>query len=420
MLRLGEALLIESGTMPSDFVADILEARPTADDPQTSKESAAAIYSRAVVGRLGEIERAGGDHARDRERLLVRAIDSLKTRLRTSETEPTLALSHRASRTGAWLFQSEKPDWTLTCKPDPAPKTQIGQFEKHDPPPSFAIREKPEELALIGDDREAAGSFALGLERTRTIQDDGSRKTVTDLSIRGTVGLRLSPASSQATTAYVFGRYELQRSRTSPAPVLDPGAKQSDDDTDAVEAGITLQTELLGNDSQVKLFLDGQASAVLDRANDASRLKLRALVRPAIDVSLGICGLGSYEVLDPSASLKARCRVQFDVEGAKILKQGTSPIGDFDTFLAAGGKAEFELLLPAAEGMDILGSVSYRYLSVLHGGPKAIERFEAALKWRFWTSGRVGLDVGFSYLKGRNELSFEREDVLTAGFGVIF
>lgn len=414
--RLGEALLIELKIIPSEFVAGAMPATPNPD------LSLAEAYAGALVARLGEIEARGGGHEADPDNDIIGSIRRLRSDLvlASRRDEIPLSIDGRAVRGSDRFFDSTSPRPSLKCAPgDPEP-TQIGELEDYSPGAAFAIREKPEELGLVGKERRAAGSFGLALERTRTRQDDGSTKTATDFSINGTVGVRLSSAKSARTTSYLYGRYELQQARTKPAPALAPGASQSDDDTEVLETGVTLSTDLMSNESEFKLFVDAQAAAVFDFANDAQRLKLRALIRPAFDVSLGLCGLGSYELLSSSMRLMGRCRFNFDVEAAKVLKRGSSPLGDFDSFLAAGGKAEFEALLPTGEGMDVVGSVAYRFLPVLHGRPDEIERFEASLKYRFWTRSQLGLDVGFTYTKGTNELSFEHEDVLTFGLGVIF
>jgi len=208
--------------------------------------------------------------------------------------------------------------------------------------------------------------------------------------------------------------------RTKPAPQLAPGASQSDGDTDTLETGLLVATQLTRNEDKFKLFLDAQASAIWDFANDARRLRLKANLRPVPVGTLGLCGIGRYEPLVPVIGLKTICRFQFEVDAAKVLKKGTTELGNYDSFLAAGGRAEFQAFLPTADGMGLLAGVTYRYLPVLHGPDDDIERFEASLKHRFWTKRNVGIDVGFSFTKGTNELSFEKEDVLTFGLGVIY
>ena len=43
-----------------------------------------------------------------------------------------------------------------------------------------------------------------------------------------------------------------------------------------------------------------------------------------------------------------------------------------------------------------------------------------SVKFRFWTETTAGVDIGFAYSKGRNELSYEKEDVLSIGLGLIY
>jgi hypothetical protein len=342
-LRLGEALLIEAGLIPPEFVAAELAAPAAGVSP-------ANIYQAALIGRLGTINDRDRQTASDQEAALLRGIDVIENRLAGPVAQENSALTLAGPRpTGrGWLFRSAQPEWTLTCKAtDPAP-TFVADIEKGGPRAPISIRQKPEELALVGDERRAAGAFQLGFQRTRTRQDDGGIQKETDFSIDGTAGARLTSPLSP-TDAYVYGRYQLQRARTRPRPQLDAGATEGDDDTDALETGLLFHGQLTRNDSTAKLFLDAQIAAVFDFNNDASRSKLRSLFRPVIDANLGLCGLKSYARPIRGLPLATRCKFQLDVEGAQVLKRGLTPLGTFDNFLAAGLKAEFEAFLPTAE-----------------------------------------------------------------------
>jgi hypothetical protein len=421
-LRLGESLLLESGRIPSEFVADATSRPvPRPSDPGMPEITPAQVYSQALVDRLGQVE-SGSSHGIDPDLTIRSAIDVLRARLRTDQqsTAAPLHVSEPAPVREPWLFQAETPHWTLTCKAgDPEP-TPVGQMEKFTAPAAFSLREKPEELPLLGDERRTAGAFDVTGVRERKTNADGSRKTDSKITVSGTAGLRLSPATSSVTTAYLFGQYQAERARTDPPPKLDPGKHQSDGDTHALETGVLITTQLMPNASRFKLFANIQGGAVFDFANHSNRLELRALLRPMWDTELGLCGLERYKEIIPALHLKTRCRIALDIQAARMLRRGTTPLGSFDTFLAAGAKVGIEAYLPSAKGMDLVGSIDYRILPVLHGKPNRIERLETSLKYRIWTSSNIGVDVGFTYTDGTNELSFEDEHKLTFGVGIIF
>jgi len=413
-VRLGQALLIEAGVLPSEFVADELGAATPGLSPNQA-------FERALIRKLGLIS-IGQATYRDSDRTMVirNAIWALEVSLRASVGVEAAPLRLSALPTGPrWLFQSESPTWTMRCKDAPR-VTIVEELEEGNPPRAFAIRAKPEELALTGRDARAAGAFSLGVERTRTVLDDGTNKTVTAFSVNGTVGLRLSgPTAPTATFAYA--RYSLQRSRTTPAPVLAAGTSQGDGDTNALETGLLIDTELLGNESEFKLFANTQVSITFDFANDSSRGRLRSVIRPAFpDRSLLICRLGSYEIFREGA-VRTRCGLQVEVEAARVFEQGRTPLGNYDDFLAIGARGSFELFVPTAgqPGVGLLAGVSYRRLEVLHGPFDRISRVEAQFKHRFWTTAGPGIDLGISYVRGRNEVSYERENVLRFGIGIV-
>jgi hypothetical protein len=407
VLHLAEALLAESGRSPSEFVA----AEMAIPDPSRTPYD---VYAQAIIRRLNDSEVPGP--AFDPE--LAGGISSLKAMLvkAAQAGDHPLIFSTPSGALPVDLFKPGRPDFTITCKPGKPEATIVSGFEDFDPPPAFSVREKPEELPLLGDDRRSAGSFALGAERERKIKDDGSTKTDSSLKIDGTVGTRLTAASSQDATAYLFGRYNLERKRTRPAPA----AGQGSDDTNALELGLLVQAQLTPSEAAKKWFLDLEGGIVFDFTHDARRLKLRALLQPAIDFSLGICGLGHAEIIVKAISLKARCKIQADVEAAQVLNRGTLAMSQYNNFLAAGVRGRYELILPTGKKMGVAGTVEYRILPTLSGSFNRLERLEASLKYRIWADEKVGFDVGFTYADGNNELSFEQEHKITFGIGIIY
>lgn len=409
--QLAEALLAESGILPSDFV-DAVDRDLTY---RSALFKGMKLLARDVRGEAASDE-ADAVERLDPDGRVRGAIQNLGFALNGGESG--LIVTPAGTRPIA-LYAEEQPRWTLTCKPKPE-STFVTDVEDPASGQSFAIRKKPEELGLTGKEAKAAGAFELAFSRTRTDIAGGGTKTDTNLSVDGTVGLRLTGAS-EVSSAYLFGRYQLERARTRPAPTLAPGASQGDGDTNALEAGLT-GTLWLNTDKPVNFAINGQLSGVFDFANDSQRAKAKIAVTPGFDLPDGafpLCGIGQYQRV--SGKLTARCGMQFEVEAAHVFRAGTAKIGAQDLFVAAGGKLSYELFLPTdSGGSEVVAGFSYRYLPVVHGALQDIERMEAQLKHRFWSADKIGIDVGFSYNKGTSELSFEEEDVFKFGVGLIF
>ncbi|WCM27518.1 hypothetical protein NDN01_00860 [Sphingomonas sp. QA11] len=414
---LAKAVLTETGKSPTDWAVE----RPAPEGPDLSL-TLAETYAR-MVRRLGAIQAGTEAEPAGDAYILQATMDRLEGQIRRARPGDgsSLTLEGGVPAARPFLFQPAFSGAVFACKADQSGTTFISGWEDFTAPAAISLRATPEELGMLGDERRDAGAVSLAFDRTRSTLDDGSRKTDTNLAISGTLGIRLTSPTSARSISYLYGRYDLSHARTHPAPALAPGASQSDGDTDALETGILLHTQLTGETSDFKLFLDTQAGAIFDFANDASRVKLSGLLRPvAPGTGIGLCDFERATMLIPQIGLKTRCRVQLEIQAAEVTKRGTTKLGSFDTFLAAGARGEFEAFLPMSDKTELLGNVKYRYLPVLHGAPDKIERLEAQIKQRFWTSYNVGIDVGFTYANGTNELSFEHENKLTFGLGIIY
>jgi hypothetical protein len=417
--NLATALLIEAGKDPAAWVSDqqISSVQPT---------SVSDLFNGALLRRLHAV-RSGVIATPEAEvQELNRAMADLEEGLRHRAHFPDSPLSIEGTApTGAFLFAAETHPWILKCAPPTQPPTSPLE-EAEDVPTRgpLSIRATPEELALVGDERNAAGAFALSLDRTRTVLEDGSQKTVTNLKVNGTVGYRLFETDS-LDVGYLFGRYELAKSRTRPTPALPAGTSEGDGDTDAFEAGMVTRFQLVSDDAAgFGLFTSGRAGLVFDFAKHAKRINFDFLLRPAWtktadgrgwDGNLGICGLGHT-----TDGIPARCDIQLELLGAGVIERGTTKLGNFDTLIAGGARVEYELFLPTGEKSEVAASVKYRLLHVFHGALSRIERLEISLKHRFWTDDGIGFDLGFTYSRGTNELSLENENILGFGFGVIY
>lgn len=380
----------------------------------------------AIVTRLGRLRaRNAADRLKEPSEdgdLLEDGIRNLEERLtRAPADDDVFAFSGKPENPERFLFEPGS-SWQLQCKPPkdpvtPFPTTVESEFK---PPFEWALRAKPEELALIGKERKAAGAATISADRTNTMLDNGSIKKVTNFKIDATLGVRIT-GSDTTNKVYLYDRYNLSQSRTRPLPKLDPGAKESDGDTNALETGFLTNVQLTKNDVTLpvvgKLFLTAKAATVFDFAKDGARLKGEMLLRPAMTGDIGICALGHYGSF---LGLPTRCRIQFDLEAGRVLRRGSIEKGDFDNYVALGVRPSFDLYVPTGNETELLGSLNYRFLPVIRGEQDHIERLDIAVKYRFWTTVHAGIDLGFAYSKGRNELSYEKEDILSLGVGIIY
>lgn len=317
------------------------------------------------------------------------------------------------------VFGQGAPTWSITCgKGKPSPSL-VEELESTKPLPLISIRETAEELWLRGEKRESAGAFQVGFERSRSRADDDSIETETSLTIDGTVGLRLTKPNPDL-MAYLFATYNLQQDRSDPPPELEPDESESDDDTNALAVGAhaTFDGCVGGCTDGSPITIDAQPAAVFDFAKDSSRLRFRLLATPRQYVPLGLCGLNGYG----PGPLRPRCEISFESEGGLMLSQGEAEPTDQDDYLALGARASIEFFLLTGDDGEsgFLASVRGRYLPVVAGRLADIERIDLKLAHRFWTGGDVGIDVGFTFSNGTNELSFEKEDILTFGVGIVY
>ncbi len=327
---------------------------------------------------------------------------------------------------GGWLYAGFA--WNFKCDgevetPDPF---GIAEFEKReDVQPRFAIRGSVEELAKTGKDIKSAGAAMLAFNRTRSILDDGSRKTDTKFSVNGVAGLLLSdPESDQ--TVHAYAGYSLSRARTRPRPQLNPGATEAEGDTNALELGFTGFGQLIPQfgGKYDSLWITGSASYIHDFAKDSDIGRLRLELDPTFSPDIGLCGVGSYKQLDASGKVFGRCSIQFQIEGAHVFDAGRAQFGAKDEFLAIGPKLGYTIFAPtfAKDGKKdgVIASVGYRHLWKIAGDLPAIDRLDAKIAYRIWTKSGLGFDIGLTYAKGTNDKSYIKEDILDLGVGVVF
>lgn len=397
--RLAEALIIQGGLFPSEMASggeNLSEIIWKLSDPNAKSQ-----------GYL--------------ERQMVGAVASLESALRKKTIGATAFIQNIPRNKHNWLFDPTQ-SWTIQCGGEPAVLPDIVRdFGKDTPFPSLALRGSVDDLTDKGEDRFKSSSLKLGASRTRFILDDGSVKTDTSLTINGTLGLRLTPAHGFDDVIHAFASYSLSRDRSRPAASLPVGVGENDGDTDSLEVGLAGKFEITSNESVFKLFAGLNASVLNDFVHNSRIGRLGLTIEPGINPDLVVCKFGSFKtLLEGSNGLYARCGGQLEIEGAHVFKVGTAEFGVSDEYLAVGFNASYELFSPTFGDDGIFAKARYRYLPVIHGDLRNIRRFEAEAAYRIWSASEIGFDVGLTYARGSNPKSFEKENILIIGLGVLF
>lgn len=102
-----------------------------------------------------------------------------------------------------------------------------------------------------------------------------------------------------------------------------------------------------------------------------------------------------------------------------VLERGSADFKDRGEFLGAGGRVAYQIAAPMGDKAGVLGGISFRYLPTLFGTAPDIRRWDASLKYRFWTDSGLGLDFGLTWAKGHEPISYAKEDKIELGFGLI-
>ncbi len=397
--KLAEAILQESGYSPSDLLG---------------ADTAASSYSSVILNKMNLV--STGETRIDADFRVRLTIEKVERSLASNSLDG-LSFEGTPDSTLNWLFSASPVAWKLKCKAGDKPiDTYLGSYESLPNRTRFSFREKPEELALTGDERKQAGAFAVGLERVWSVKDDGSKLRKTTLSVNGTVGFRLIGGSGTA-NVYSFARYNLKKVRNKPATPLAAGERREADDTNVLALGLAY--DFYSDLGDTPLWITGESSFLSDYADKSRRLRFRAAIEPGIRADLGICNLGTAK-FDVSNKFGVRCLLRLDVDSGVWLKNGLSTKKSYDDFLAIGPNGSLEAFYKTGPKTELIGTVSYRYLPILTGTLEDIKRFDVSIKQRFWMAIGAGVDIGFSYSNGTNALTLEDEKSLTAGLGFIF
>lgn len=412
--RLAEALLGKAGVLPSDILADpsLSVGGPASAGPAQR----AAAYGDAAIAAVQRGSAPGAPEGLiDRMRQRLEQYTGPRSNVPLADRK-LVVLDPPAGV--SWLFDPARK-LTIKCGEVKPPKGVIAQMEEPKKRPLFALREKVEELPLTDDAAKTAGAAKIGLKRVRTVEEDGTHKTVTSLSVAGTLGLRLT-SNNAAAPVYAYGTYALSKERTKPDP--DPTKKQSDGDVDALEAGFSVNNLLFRRASDLSLVGTFQAAFVDDFHHDAQRLKFRAAITPGFAGSLRpLCDIGGFsDVHALHLHFRTRCILTLEAEGGHVFHVGTADFKNRGEYLAAGGRASYEIAAPIGDDAAVLGGISYRYLPTIAGKAPDIHRWDASLKYRFWLASGQGIDLGLTWAKGTEPVSYEDEDNLELGFGIIW
>lgn len=418
--RIAEAILLGAGRSPSD----ILDTSAATLSPTSYRNYLTSLYN--------EIDEFGLNHPKDdadsnilRSTKLVAnflyrggAVDGEPAKVANSADLPPKI-------EGTWLFDPQNTVVILCGKKSSTPTpTTMQELQKVAEKPRLAIRAKPEDFSLGGDEREKADSFKVGLEKEWKTDDEGTEKATITLKINGAIGYRLSSfdpiENPNSTSAYLFANYNLERKRTNPPAPLDPGKRRNENDTNALALGVVVDGELTKNDSQWKLFATNNTSYVFNFVDDSQKLRVRSLIEvlsPKEQSFFCLFGRG-YQL--GFGGLVTRCNIKLDIESAIQTKRGLADPTLFDSYVATGVIGNIQIFSPNGKKTQSLGEISYRRLEIITGNAPKIERFEASLKQRYWFQTDAAMDLGFSYVNGNNELTLDDEKKISFEIGFLF
>jgi hypothetical protein len=329
-----------------------------------------------------------------------------------------------------WVFKSEGRD--IVClKPMTQPDI-VDRVNEGTSVPSIGVVGDIKLLALTGEERRAAGSALVSVNRTKVEKTDGTTKTSTNLSFDGVAGIRLSSREDHS-PSFFYVDYSLARNRERPAAPLAANARRDDGDTNGLElgflfadvSGISRTRDISEANLNKKLLvsLSAHAGYTVDFVNDSQRIvgNIGFDFQPPTKLSnFGICKIGGYTEIEIFNDYQSRCYARADALFSHVFKAGRADFGDNANFFMVGGQIGISIVPPADKKTGIVADVSYRYLAPIAGKAPRISRLEGALKHRWWFDNGVAFDFGGSYTHGREEKTFSKQDILALSFGILY
>lgn len=274
-----------------------------------------------------------------------------------------------------------------------------------------------ESLPLTGPERKGAKAATISVQRAIKRKDDGTQTTDTTFAIDAVLGLRLTGGQTN-TPAFLYADYSLSRARTTPAPLLAPGKRADDADTNVLYLGVAAPSLLFGKN--LELAVGG--GYILDFAKDSRRWEadVQLGIVPPTSFHLPFCSWGALKPIGGPTAVRGRCSFALVGRYSDYTQVGRATIGPQSEFIQVGSTFLFELAPPAGAKQGVAAHLRFRWLETVDGTAPDILRVETALKYRWWVSPSAALDIGVTYDRGRELKSFADEDKLTFGFGVLF
>jgi hypothetical protein len=285
-----------------------------------------------------------------------------------------------------------------------------------------ALRVKPEDLALVDDPRKAADAAKLSVVRERSFLDDGSRKQVTTLAMKGVlgVGVNLGPDSH----LFGYGGYELERARTKPSAAPVPPATIRDGDTEIARFGIwgqqyfDLDSDKHSADYALTVGLGGEY--LFDFVKNSERIRTLVTLAPYVDAEIpGVCGIRQFRGTFIKG-VRARCEADGLFQFNHFTKDGNLTGKAADDFVLAGGRLSYDAMLSRDLESGIVFGAKYERQFRLTGSVPSINRHQVSLKYRYWHESDFAFEWGVELVDGINPDSFADENKLSLAFGVIF
>jgi hypothetical protein len=314
------------------------------------------------------------------------------------------------------IFTLDKAE-LLRCKRALPTEPSKSRFEF-----TTALRARPEDLALIGDLRKSADAAKLSLVRERSFLDDGSRKQVTTLTMKGVlgVGANLGPDSN----LFAYGGYELERARSKPSVTPVPPATDRDGDTEIARFGIwgrqyfDLDPDEHSANHALTVGLGGEY--LFDFVKRSERLRALVMLSPYVDAEIsGVCGIRQFRTTFIKG-VRARCEADGLFQFNHITKDGELTGKATNDFVLAGGRLSYDAMLSRDLESGIVFGAKYERQFRLTGSVPSIKRHQVTLKYRYWRESDFAFEWGIELVDGINPDSFADENKLSLAFGVIF
>ena len=299
------------------------------------------------------------------------------------------------------------------------------------------LRGSVKDLSASGADLKKASAASIGLARSRKFQSDGSRVETDTLAVNAFLGLDLSPGGNGAyPKTLLFAGYERNSARSDPAPALTPPATERDSDTEVLQFGLQHSTILpLGRaepgqgdpsgprrsfSTSAALTVDG--AYLFDMVKDSERFRMDASMDFYHRDGLGpLCGIGVFD--EVAEKFWTRCSFSARADWNFITREGRLTNIAKTEFGHIGGRLGFDAIVGAAPSGGPFIALEYLNLQRIAGDATFIpdiERHEFAVGYRWWTSGKVGIEAKTSLADGINPDSLVDENELSISFGLIF